>query len=408
MSRKSRCVRTPQLPPQRPLNTNLTVYLDHNATTPLDERVLGAMLPYLKGSYGNPSSVHAHGREARAALDRAREQVAALVNAHPSQVIFTSGGTEANNMALKGVAASKAEGGLLIGPTEHASVRSPAETLRRQGWAVSSTACDGEGVVSGDALASALQEQELVSLASVMWANNETGTIAPVAELAAACRERDVLFHTDAVQAVGKVKVDFSASGAHLMSLSAHKLYGPKGIGALIVDKAITLQPLLDGGGQEQGRRCGTENVAAIAGFGMAAELAAEQLVTRQQQMRSLRDKFEQALHKAIPQAVCFGAAAERLPNTSFFAIPPLEGRTLIMALDRIGLAVASGSACGSEQHEPSHVLKAMGIAAELAHGAIRVSFGTQNSEEDVESLISALSSQIKQLQGMGAATAWT
>lgn len=406
MYRRSRCVRKHLPPPQRPLNTNLTVYLDHNATTPLDERVLEAMLPYLKGSYGNPSSVHAHGREARAALDRAREQVAALVNAHPSQVIFTSGGTEANNMALKGLSVSGSVGHLVIGPTEHASVRGPAEVLQRQGWAVNRPSCDENGIVSREALAASLQGR--ATLASIMWANNETGAIAPVAELAAACREHDVLFHTDAVQAAGKVDVDFNASGAHLMSLSAHKLYGPKGVGALIVDKAISLQPLLDGGGQEQGRRCGTENVAAIAGFGAAADLAAAELATRQQQARSLRDFFEQALHKAIPQAVCFAATAERLPNTSFFAIPPLEGRTLIMALDRLGFSVASGSACGSEQHEPSHVLKAMDIATELAHGAIRVSFGTQNSEEDVERLISALASQIKQLQGMGAATAWS
>jgi cysteine desulfurase len=214
--------------------------------------------------------------------------------------------------------------------------------------------------------------------------------------------------HSDAVQAAGKLALDFAASGVQLMSLSAHKLYGPKGVGALIVDKALGLEPLLHGGAQERERRGGTENVAAIVGFGRAAELAQAELLPRQRQTSALRDAFEQRLRTALPQAVIFAAGAPRLPNTTFFAVPPLEGRTLIMALDRLGLAVASGSACGSEQHTPSHVLKAMGVASTLAHGAMRVSFGQQNSDSDVERLITALASQINQLQGMGATTAWT
>jgi cysteine desulfurase len=382
------------------------VYLDHNATTPLDERVLEAMLPYLKGRYGNPSSVHASGREARSALEQAREQVAALVNAHPSQVIFTSGGTEANNAALKGVALKTAVAGLLLGPTEHASVRAPAEALHRQGWRVGQSGCDEQGVVSAQALAQALNSD--TRLVSLMWANNESGALNPIAELAAVCRERGVPLHSDAVQAAGKLALDFAASGVQLMSLSAHKLYGPKGVGALIVDKALGLEPLLHGGAQERERRGGTENVAAIVGFGRAAELAQAELLPRQRQAGALRDAFEQRLRTALPQAVIFAAGAPRLPNTTFFAVPPLEGRTLIMALDRLGLAVASGSACGSEQHTPSHVLNAMGVASALAHGAVRVSFGQQNSDSDVERLITALVSQIKQLRGMGAATAWT
>ena len=389
-----------------PLEPNLTVYLDHNATTPLDERVLEAMLPHLRGNYGNPSSVHAAGREARAALDRAREQVAALVNAHPSQVIFTSGGTEANNAAVKGVAFAAEPGGVLVGPTEHASIRGPVDSLQSRGWQLGQAASDESGVVTPQDLRAALDRE--TRLVSIMWANNETGVVNPVAELAACCGEQSVLFHTDAVQAAGKLEIDFPASGAQLLSLSAHKLYGPKGTGALIVDKAVSLEPLLHGGGQERGRRGGTENIAAIAGFGKAAELAKAELSGRYRHTQKLRDYFEQELGRVLPQAVIFAAAAERLPNTSFFAIPPLEGRTLIMALDRLGFAVASGSACGSEQQEPSHVLKAMGVASELAHGAVRVSFGQQNSEGEVDSLIQALTSQVKQLQGMGAATAWT
>lgn len=382
------------------------VYLDHNATTPLDERVLEAMLPHLRGNYGNPSSVHAPGREARAALDRAREQLASLLNAHPSQVIFTSGGTEANNAALKGVAFASTAATILMGPTEHASIRAPVDSLRQHGWGLDRAPCDENGVVSAQRLAESIGAE--TRLASIMWANNESGAINPVAELAGVCREHGVLFHTDAVQAAGKLELDFPASGAHLMSLSAHKLYGPKGIGALIVDKAVSLEPLLHGGGQERGRRGGTENIAAIAGFGRAAELAKNEQASRKQHTLGLRDYFEQALKGVQPQAEIFAAGAERLPNTSFFAIPPLEGRTLIMALDRLGFAVASGSACGSEQHQPSHVLKAMGVATELAHGAVRVSFGEQNSRADVDSLISAIAAQIKQLRGMGAATAWT
>ncbi len=403
MYRRSRFVRT--VPPLLP-EPNLTVYLDHNATTPLDERVLEAMLPHLRGNYANPSSVHAPGREARAAMERAREQVAALVNAHPSQVIFTSGGTEANNAALKGVCFASVAATILIGPTEHASVRGPAEALNRHGWSVEQTSGDESGVVSAQRLTESIGEQ--TRLVSIMWANNETGAINPVAELAGACREHGVLLHTDAVQAAGKLKLDFHASGVQLMSLSAHKLYGPKGIGALIVDKAITLEPLLQGGGQERERRAGTENVAAIAGFGKAAELAQSELDSRRQHTEQLRDYFEHELGRVLPQAVVFAGGAERLPNTSFFAIPPLEGRTLIMSLDRLGFAIASGSACGSEQHEPSHVLKAMGVATELAHGAVRASFGQQNTRQEVDELILALTSQVKQLQGMGATTAWT
>jgi len=384
----------------------LTVYLDHNATTPLDERVLEVMLPHLRASYGNPSSVHALGRGARAAVEQAREQVAALISAHPSQVIFTSGGTEANNAAIKGYAFANKVAGVLIGPTEHASVRGPVQSLGRQGWQVDVANCDENGVLSASRLAGAVDIE--TRLASVMWANNETGVVNPMAELAELCGERGVILHTDAVQAAGKVTVDFTASGVQLMSLSAHKLNGPKGVGALIVDKAFTLEPLLHGGGQERERRGGTENVAAIAGFGMAAQLAQAELIERQQHTLGLRDYFEQRLIERLPQSVVFGAGAERLPNTSFFAIPPLEGRTLILALDRVNFAVASGSACGSEQHEPSHVLRAMGVSNELAHGAVRVSFGKDNSRADVDGVIEAITSQVKQLQGMGAATAWT
>jgi cysteine desulfurase len=381
------------------------VYLDHNATTPLDERVLEAMLPYLRGQFGNPSSIHAMGREARSALDTAREQVAQLVGTHPSQIIFTSGGTEANNSALKGVAFRSTPGRMAIGAIEHASVQSPAASLKRFGWLIDTISVDSNGVCSDEALAQALQDD--TGLVSVMWANNETGTVQPVSAIAERCRKQGILLHTDAVQAAGKLEVDFPASGAHLMSLSAHKLYGPKGAGALIWDKAVDMEPLLHGGGQEKGRRGGTENLAAIVGFGKAAELAGVELVERRRHLQRLRTAFEQRLVQELPQAVIFAREAERLPNTVFMAVPGLEGQTLIMALDQQGIAVSSGSACGSEHTEPSPVLKAMGVESELALGAIRISFGKDNTEQDIETLVGALVSQVKQLQRLAATTAW-
>ena len=381
------------------------VYIDHNATTPLDERVLEAMLPWLKGQFGNPSSIHAMGREARTALDTAREQVAQLVNAHPSQVIFTSGGTEANNSALKGVALRSLQGRIAISAVEHASVAAPAAALKRFGWQCDVIGVDGNGVCKADALEQSLQAD--THMVSVMWANNETGTVQPVGALAASCRERGILFHTDAVQAAGKLAVDFPASGAHLMSLSAHKLYGPKGVGALIVDKAVDIEPLLHGGGQEKGRRGGTENLAAIVGFGRAAELAHIELEARRRHLLGLKGLFEERLSRDLPQAVVFAGEAERLPNTVFMAVPGIEGQTLIMALDQQGIAVSSGSACGSEHTEPSSVLKAMGVDTDLALGAIRISLGKDNTEGDIDALTGCLVSQVKQLQRLAASTAW-
>lgn len=381
------------------------VYLDHNATTPIDERVLEAMLPWLQEGFGNPSSVHSKGRQARAALDQAREQVAQLVSAHPGQVIFTSSGTEANNAALKGVAFRSSPGRIAISAIEHASIRGPAEALKRQAWQVDMAAVDGDGICKPEYLDAVLSTE--TRLASVMWANNETGTIQPVHELADLCRERGVLFHTDAVQAAGKLEVDFSASGAHLLSLSAHKLYGPKGVGALIADKSVDMEPLLHGGGQEKDRRGGTENLASIVGFGKAAELARIELIERRRHVEEQRRYFESHLRQVLPEVVIFAEEAERLGNTVLLAIPGLEGQTLIMSLDKIGIEVSSGSACGSEHSEPSPVLKAMGVAREIALGAIRISLGKQNTMQDIERLIGALESQVRQLRSMAANTGW-
>ena len=381
-------------------------YLDNNATTTLDERVLEAMQPYLHGAVGNPSSVHRYGRQARAGIDQAREQVAALLGVSATQVVFTSGGTEANNTALKGVATSgtTAPGHLIIGSTEHPSVIQSARALQRQGWDVEELAVDHTGRVCVDELAGLLRDD--TRLVSVMMANNETGVTTDLAAVSAAMRGHAAVLHCDAVQALGKMKVDFPATGADLMSLSGHKINGPGGAGALIVNRAVGLEPLIHGGGQESGLRAGSENIAAIVGFGRAAELAAAEWPARQQQMWVLQQRLERQLQAALPGLVIFGQQAERLPNTIFFAIPMIDGETLVMALDDDGFAVASGSACSSSKNEPSHVLLAMGVDAGLARCAVRVSLGRDNEAVDVDRFVDSLKRQVNKLSNM-AALAW-
>ncbi len=374
----------------------MPVYLDHNATTPLDARVLDAMLPYLREHYGNPSSLHLQGRTARAALDQAREQVAALVNAHPSQVVFTSGGTEANNYALKGVAAKLTPGRIAISAIEHSSLLGAAQGLVAHGWQCDSIAVDEQCRVSRAALSMVLKSGP--RLVSVMIVNNETGVIQDIAALSAQVRAAGAIMHTDAVQAAGKIAVDFPASGAHLMSLSAHKLYGPKGVGALIVDKALDLEPLLQGGGHEMERRAGTENVAGIVGFGAAALLAQQELASRTAHLKTLRDALEQRL-RALSGVVVFAAQMQRIANTVLIGVPAIEGETLLMELDRHGIAVSSGSACASGSPDPSHVLLAMGVDPDAARRVIRISLGKDNTLADIDRLITVLNEQISRAQ---------
>ena len=368
----------------------MPVYLDHNATTPLEEVALEAMLPYLREQFGNPSSVHRQGRRARAAIDTAREQVAALVNAHPSQVIFTSGGTEANNMAIQGIAAKQRPGRILLGATEHPSVIEAAASLVDQGWHIEHLPVDGQGRLRHDALQKALQP--VPALVSVMTANNETGVVQDITAIAATVRNSGALLHTDAVQAAGKIALDFSASGTHLMSVSAHKIGGPKGAGALIVDKAVDMKPLLHGGGQEKGRRSGTENVAAIVGFGAAATVAHERLAAYGLRLSRLCELLEAGLG-GFHGVKIFAANTPRVPNTVCFGIHGMEGETLVLNLDRLGFAVSSGSACASGSNEPSPVLLAMGVERDLARGSLRVSLGWHSTETDVEEFLRALSS---------------
>jgi len=376
-------------------------YLDYNATTPLDPEALTAMLPWLESQFGNASSRHEFGRAARRAVDQARQQVAAAVNAHPTEVVFTSGGSEANNLFLKGAAASLKPGLIAVSAIEHPCILKPAAQLAGQGWQVRHVAVDGSGRLNLADYAEVLLARP--KLISVMMANNETGVVQDIAALAGAAKAGG-WFHSDAVQALGKMAIDFrclNAAGVHALTLSAHKVCGPKGAAALVLDKRVELQPLVAGGGHERGLRSGTENVPAIVGFGVAAELAAQRVAELPARLRAMQAKLESGL--AALGARIFATDANRLPNTSYFAFPDIDGETLVGKLDREGFAVASGAACSSANPEPSHVLRAMGVAPEIARGAVRVSLGAGNTETEINQFINALQLTVGRLQGLTA-----
>ncbi|MFA5985220.1 MAG: cysteine desulfurase family protein [Methylococcaceae bacterium] len=365
------------------------IYLDHNATTPLDQRVLDVMLPFLENFYGNPSSLYRHGRIVRSAIDTAREQLAALLGVQAAQIIFTSGGTEANNLAL---ARLKPKQRLAISAIEHACIIEPARFLEQQGCTLDIINVDSNGVIPQEAIDQALARQP--DMVSIMLANNENGAIQPISKYAAQFHAKQIVVHTDAVQALGKIPVAFGDLGVDLMSLSSHKIYGPKGCGALVYDQNLQVQPLLRGGGQEQAIRAGTENVAAIVGFGKAAELAKAELTQRSEHLLKLRLLLEHALLEIAGLSI-FAYAATRLPNTVQFGVEGFDGEMLLMRLDKKNIAVSSGSACDSGAREPSHVLTAMGVEAQLAKSAIRVSLGIANTEVEVLEFVSQLKSLI-------------
>jgi cysteine desulfurase len=375
------------------------VYLDHNATTPLAEQVLQAMLPYLREQYGNASSRHEFGTVARQAIDAAREQVAALVGVQASQVVFVSGGTEANNLFVKGGAGYLKPAQIAVSAIEHPCIARPAQELTRAGWTLRKLAVTRDGEIDLDDVDAALREP--TGLVSVMLANNETGVIQDVARVAEKARAARAWVHTDAVQALGKIPVSFEALHVHAMTLSAHKIYGPKGAGALVLDKRIELRPLIAGGGHERGLRSGTENVAAIVGFGAACELAASRLDELNKRLKVLRDTLERGLHGA--GATIFGERARRIPNTSYFAIHGIEGETLVIELDKAGYAVAAGAACSSANPEPSATLLAMGVAPEIARGAVRVSLGAATTQAHIDGYVKALAATAARLKKLTA-----
>lgn len=372
-----------------------SIYFDHNATTALDSRVLEAMLPWMQTQQGNPTSRHFFGRTARNAIEHARAQVAEACGGYPSQVIFTASGTEANNFAIKGLANNQPATQILYSAIEHPCVSKPAIAMQARGWTSHSIEVSKTGHVDTNHLKTCLTTP--TGLVSVMLVNNETGVIQNVAEIAEISRQAGALVHTDAVQGLGKMALNFTDLNVHAMSLSSHKIHGPQGAAALILDKRVDIAPLLHGGGQERGLRSGTENIAAIVGFGLACELAHAHLDQFTHHTNTLREQFESGL--AAINITVFGSESDRVPNTSFFAVNGIEGETLVLALDRKGFAVASGSACSSDSTEPSHVLLAMGVNPDLARGAVRVSFGMHNTAQQVHDLLDTLKQEILRLK---------
>ncbi len=375
------------------------VYFDHNATTPLDDKVLEAMLPYLRERFGNASSRHELGTVARRAVNSAREQVAAIVNAQPAQVIFVSGGTEANNLFVKGAAGYLKPTQVAVSAIEHPCVAKPAQELARQGWKLRKLAATRDGRIELADVEAALKEP--TGIVSTMLVNNETGVVLDVPAVAERARAAKAWMHTDAVQALGKIPVDFQALGVHAMTISAHKIYGPKGAAALVMDKRLQLRPVIHGGGHEQGLRSGTESVAAIVGFGAACELAAGRMQQLAQRLEALRARLERGLHEM--GAVIFGEQAPRVANTSYFAFKGIVGETLVIELDKAGYAVAPGAACSSANPEPSATLLAMGVDSELARGAVRFSLGAGNTIEQVEGFLRTLKAVLARLRSMTA-----
>lgn len=378
----------------------MNVYFDHNATTRIDDEVLDAMMPFLREAYGNASSRHDDGTRAREAVEAARAQVAALVGVQPAQVVFTSGGTEANNMFIKGMAAYLKPAQVVVSAIEHPCVLKPATSLVRAGWKLRKLKVDADGVLDLADLDAALEEP--TSMLSVMLANNETGVLQPVAEVAKRASAIKAWLHTDAVQCAGKVPVDFDALGVHAMTLSAHKMYGPKGAGALVVDKRLPIKPLIDGGGHEHGLRSGTENVPAIVGFGAACALAQRRMESLAEHTARLRDLMETGL-LAQGGARIFGVSSPRLPNTTYFAFEHIDGESLVIEMNKAGFSVASGSACSSTSTDPSSTLLAMGVEDDLARGAIRVSLGADNTEQQVGEFLTAMTQVVGRLRRMTA-----
>src|SRR5688572_8533588 len=383
------------------------IYLDHNATTPLSPAVAERMGTALRDQWGNPSSVHHFGQKAKAAVDEARSAVATLVGADPSEVIFTSGGTESDNFAIRGVAEALEATGrkhLIASSIEHEAVLNTMKALARRGWKTTLLPVDQSGIVSLEALGAALTDD--TALVSVMHANNEIGTIQPIAELAKIAQARGAVFHTDAVQSAGKIPIDVKTLGVDLISLSAHKFYGPKGAGALWIRRGLRLQSPLTGGKQERSRRAGTENVAGVVGLGVAAQIAKAKMTEEAARLALLRDRLEEGVLGAVTGTVVNGARSSRVPNTTNISFERVEAESLLIALDLAGFAVSTGSACSSGTLEPSHVLKAMGFSAHRTQNSIRFSLGAANTEADIDRLVDALPAVVEKLRSLTRAPA--
>lgn len=380
----------------------MRIYLDHNATTPLDPLVADRMTRALREVWGNASSVHHFGQQAKAALDEARGSVASLLGADASEVVFTAGGTESDNLAIRGAAEALEPGGrrhLITTAIEHDAVLNTMKALAKRGWRVTVLAVDASGIVSVDRLREAITDD--TALVSVMHANNEIGTIQPIAELAAIAHERGALFHTDAVQSAGKLPLDVRSLGVDMASIAGHKVYGPKGTGALWLKRGVRLTAPTSGGRQERNRRAGTENVPALVGFGVAAEVARAKLAAESVRLAALRDRLEAGILASVSGSERNGAASPRVPNTTNISIERVESESLLIGLDLAGIAVSSGSACSSGTLEPSHVLKAMGLSHGRTLGSIRFSLGASNTDAEIDRVIAVLPPLVEKLRSL-------
>ena len=377
------------------------VYFDNSATSKTDDVVIEAMIPFTRDHFGNPSSLHSLGREAKKGLDTARAIVAKLINAEPNEIIFTSSGTESDNLAIKGfVAANKNKGRHIItSAIEHHAVFNTCEYLQKNGFEVTFLPVDSDGLVSPENLEKAIRKDTI--LISIMYANNEIGTIQPIKALADIAASKGVTFHSDAVQAAGHLPIDVKTENISMLSMSAHKFYGPKGVGALFIKKGIRIEPLLHGGGHERGLRSSTENVCGIVGMGKAAELALANMTEESKRLVQLRDMIIDGVLKTVPRSYLNGHRTKRLPNNVNFRFDYIEGEGLVLRMDMKGFALSTGSACSTKSLEPSHVLLALGLRPEQAHGSLRISMGKDNTEEDVKLFLEALPEVIAKLREM-------
>src|SRR5262245_33064687 len=382
--------------------SHMRVYFDYNATTPLAPQVAEAVARASQDLFGNASSVHYFGQQAKAAVDEARSAVAALIHGDPSEVVLTSGGTEADNFAIRGAAEAAEVGGrrhLVASAIEHEAVLNTLKALARRGWRTTLVQVDQSGIVSPDRVREALADD--TAIVSVMHANNEIGTIQPIAELSAIAHERGALLHTDAVQSAGKIPVDVRELGVDLLSLSAHKFSGPKGVGALWIKRGTRLQPILTGGKHERNRRAGTENVPGVVGMGVAARLAIGKMDGESARVAALRDRLEEGILRDVPGTTVNGARTPRVPNTTNISFDRVEAESLLIALDLEGIAVSTGSACSSGTLEPSHVLRAMGLSTHRTQNSLRFSVGMFSTEEEVDRVVTVLPRLVEKLRGL-------
>lgn len=379
------------------------IYLDHSATTPVAPEVLEAMLPYFTEKFGNASSLHSFGLEAKQALEESRKKVAGLLGADPEELIFTSGGTESDNLALKGIAyRNKTEGRHIITTSiEHPAILETCRKLETEGFDVTYLPVNSEGLIEPETLESAIKSETI--LISVMHANNEIGTIQPLEEIGKIAAEKEIYLHTDAVQSVGKIPTDVNALGVDLLSLSSHKLYGPKGIGALYIRKGTRLESIIQGGGHERGLRSGTENIAGIVGLARAAELAGETMDIERDRLTWLRDKLASQVLDKVKDAWINGTMTNRLPGNINFGFRYVEGESLLLFLDSKGIAVSTGSACSSKKLEPSHVLLSLGLLPEECHGSLRITLGRSNTEEDMDYVAQSIVEAVERFRAISA-----